>query len=101
MSALAQPVSAQFLPLTLAPLEAAIVGQPFRTVPTLVAKPTSLRQPAQVLGIIEIKFDGATVHINGLPNLVSQLRYHQSDQLFLEPAASNAAVFLIRDCRDR
>ena len=66
IAARAQPVSAQFLPVTLTPVEATVVDQPVRAVQKGVAKPASPRPPAPAAGIIEIKFGGATVRIDGL-----------------------------------
>ena len=66
MAAQAQPVSAQFLPVTLAPVEAATVDQPVQVVPTRVTRPASPRLAAPIAGTIEIKFGGATVRIDGL-----------------------------------
>ena len=65
-AAQAQPVSAQFLPVTLAPVETSIVNQQGPVVPTRVIKPTSPRPPAISTGTIEIKFGGATVRVDGL-----------------------------------
>ena len=65
MAAQVQPVSAQFLPVSLTPVEPAITDQPVQVAPSRVVKPASTRQPA-VLGAIEIKFGGATVRIDGL-----------------------------------
>ena len=62
----AQPVSAQFLPVTLTPAEPAIAHQPAPVSSARVVKQASLRQSASVAGIIEIKFGGATVRIDGL-----------------------------------
>ena len=69
ISAQAQPgksVSAQFLPVTLTPVDTTIVDQPVRSVQTRVAKPASPRPPASATGTIEIKFGGATVSVDGL-----------------------------------
>ena len=66
MAAQAQPVSGQFLSVTLAPVETATVDQPVQVVPTRVTRPASSRLPVAAAGTIEIKFGGATVRINGL-----------------------------------
>jgi transposase len=66
MASQAQPTSAQFLPVMLAPLDAVMVDQPVRVVPTRVTKPASPRPPITAAGTIEIKFGGATVRIDGL-----------------------------------
>jgi transposase len=66
LAAPAQPVPAQFLPVTLAPVEPAIVDQTARAPSVRVVKPASPRQPTSVAGSIEIKFGGATVRIDGL-----------------------------------
>ena len=60
-----QPVAAQFLPVTLAPVATAGLQQPVRVASTRVAKPESLRTPASSAGTIEIKFGGATVRVDG------------------------------------
>ena len=66
LTAQSQPGSAQFLPVTLAPVKTAFADQPLRVPSERTVKPASPRQPAPVAGAIEIKFSGATVRIDGL-----------------------------------
>ena len=66
MAAQAQSVSAQFLPVMLAPVDTALVSEPIQVAPTRSVKPASPRPPAPVAGTIEIKFGGATVRIDGM-----------------------------------
>ena len=61
-------MSAQFLPLTFALVETAIVDQSVWIVPSRIAKPASPRKPAPIAGAIEIKFGGATERIDGVVN---------------------------------
>ena len=65
-AAQAQPVSAHFLPVTLASVETAIVNRHGPVVPTRAIKPTLPKLPASSTGTIEIKFGGATVRVEGL-----------------------------------
>ncbi len=62
----AQPVSVQFLPVTLTAVETAGVDQPAPAPSARVVKQASPRQSASVAGTIEIKFGGAIVRIDGL-----------------------------------
>ena len=66
LAAQSQPGSAQFLPVTLAPIETAIADQSLRVPSARTVKPASPRQPASGARTIEIKFGGATVRIDGL-----------------------------------
>ena len=68
LAAQAQPMSAQFLPVSLAPVEPAMVDQPVQVVPSRVTRPATPRLPVLATGTIEIKFGGATVRIDGLVN---------------------------------
>ena len=66
LAAQTQPVSAQFLPVTLEPVCPAIADQSVPVASIRVAKPASPRPPASTAGTIEIKFGRATVRIDGL-----------------------------------
>ena len=62
----AQPVSVQFLPVTLTPVETAGADQPSPAPSARAVKQASPRQSASVAGTIGIKFGGAIVRIDGL-----------------------------------
>ena len=66
LAAQVQPEPAQFLPVTLMPVDTGTAHQPVHVHLSRPAKPPAPRQPASAAGIIEIKFGGPTVRIDGL-----------------------------------
>lgn len=66
LAAQAQPMSTQFVPVTLTPVDLATAKQQVRISPVCAPKPTVPTQPSPITGIIDIKFGGATVRIDGL-----------------------------------
>jgi transposase len=65
MAATAPLVSTEFLPVTIASPETAMTELPDRVRSPRPAKPPVLKQATPSAGVIEIKFGGATVRIDG------------------------------------